>query len=74
MTITLDPRDTSARTHQPGDDLVHIGEADAHNRPLTGYALCGYRLSGTTASPIGSSQLCIVCQHLAHGDWTEPEP
>jgi hypothetical protein len=70
MTTTLD-RETTSRTHQPGDGLAHIALATDTGLPVTGRALCGHQLRGQRASPIGEKQLCVVCEDLAGGAWTE---
>jgi hypothetical protein len=71
MTTTFDPLAAPTSTPQPGHSVIHIGEADAHDRSLTGHGLCGSRIS-RTATPIGNGQLCVVCEDLAGNDWTEP--
>jgi hypothetical protein len=70
-TPTLDPRDTSSRTHRLGGGLAHIALADDDGCPVIGRALYGYRVSGTAVA-IGHRQLCVVCEDLAQGDWHEP--
>jgi hypothetical protein len=69
---TLDSLADRTSTHQPSHGFVHIALADDHDNPVTGYALCGYRVSGRRATPVGDGWLCVVCEHLANGDRTEP--
>jgi hypothetical protein len=71
--VTTSIIDLSARAARAraGDSLAHLALANAYALPITGIALCGYRVSGT-ATPLGTRQLCVVCEDLARGDWHEP--